>query len=112
MSISGNVTLKGPEQTVPFEEPWQAQALALAQSLQECGVVTAAQWSDALGAAIAAAQAAGDPDRGDTYYLHVLDALEQLVSEHDLLSYDVLERRKREWIAAYQRTPHGAPVEL
>jgi nitrile hydratase accessory protein len=96
----------------PFEEPWQAQALAIAQSLQDSGVITAAQWSQALGAAIARAQAAGDPDRGDTYYLHVLDALEHLLAENDLVSRDALQARKSEWEAAYRRTPHGQPVEL
>ncbi len=104
--------MKRHDTGVPFEEPWQAQALALAQSLQQTGVFTAAQWSDALGAAIARAQASGDPDRGDTYYLHVLDALEHLLAEHELLSPSALEHRKREWVAAYRRTPHGAPVEL
>jgi nitrile hydratase accessory protein len=95
-----------------FAEPWQAEALALAQSLQETGVITNAQWSQALGDAIKRAQAAGDPDRGDTYYLHVLDALEQLLMANDVLSGEMLEQRKSEWEAAYKRTPHGQPVEL
>lgn len=95
-----------------FAEPWQAEALALAQSLQETGVITNAQWSQALGDAIKRAQAAGDPDRGDTYYLHVLDALEQLLMANDVLSDEMLEQRKSEWEAAYKRTPHGQPVEL
>lgn len=96
----------------PFQEPWQAQALAIAQGLQESGVITPAQWSDALGAAIQRAQAAGDPDLGDTYYLHVLDALEHLLAEQDLVSRESLDQRKAEWEAAFRRTPHGQPVEL
>lgn len=35
----------------------------------------------ALGAAIKKAQAAGDPDRGETYHPHVLNALEQLLAD-------------------------------
>ena len=104
--------MKPPDSPAPFEEPWQAQALAIAQSLQDSGVITPAQWSQALGAAIERAQAAGDPDKGDTYYLHVLDALEHLLAECDLVSSESLERRKSEWVAAYERTPHGQPVEL
>jgi nitrile hydratase accessory protein len=104
--------LQRPDSPAPFEEPWQAQALAIAQSLQDAGVISPAQWSQALGAAIERAQAAGDPDRGDTYYLHVLDALEHLLAEHDLVSFDSLQVRKSEWEAAYRRTPHGQPVEL
>lgn len=95
-----------------FAEPWQAEALALAQSLQDTGVITNAQWSQALGDAIKRAQDAGDPDRGDTYYLHVLDALEHLLMANDVLSGEMLQQRKSEWEAAYKRTPHGQPVEL
>ena len=104
--------MKTPDLPSTFEEPWQAQALALAHSLQDGGVITAAQWSQALGDAIKRAQAAGDPDQGDTYYLHVLDALEHLVTAHDFLSPQMLEQRKSDWVDAYKRTPHGDPVEL
>lgn len=101
-----------PHDPPPFAEPWQAQALALAQSLQDSGAISASQWSEALGAAIRRARAAGDPDLGDTYYLHVLDALEHLLAEHGLVSAELLQRRRAEWEAAYRRTPHGQPVEL
>ncbi len=101
-----------PDDQAPFEEPWQAQALAIAQSLQESGVITPSEWSQALGSAIERAQAAGDPDRGDTYYLHVLDALEHLLTENNLVTADSLRTRRSEWEAAYRRTPHGQPVEL
>ena len=86
--------MKPPTSQEPFEEPWQAQALAMAMSLQESGVVTPQQWSEALGAAIERARIAGDPDRGDTYYLHVLDALEHLLAENDLVSGESLVERK------------------
>ena len=38
-----------------FAEPWEAQAFALAVSLQDRGVISAAEWAEALGAEIAAA---------------------------------------------------------
>ena len=38
-----------------FTEPWEAQAFALAVSLQDRGVFTATEWADALGAQIARA---------------------------------------------------------
>ena len=96
----------------PFEEPWQAQALATAMGLQEVGVVSAVEWSEALGAAIRRAQAAGDPDTGETYYLHVLDALETLLRDKGLLGDEELRARKKAWEEAYRRTPHGKPVHL
>ena len=55
-----------------FDEPWQAQAFALAVTLQDRGVISEAEWSQALGAEIAAA-----PDA--PYYDCWLAALERLV---------------------------------
>ena len=58
-----------------FCEPWQAQAFALANSLIDQGVFTADEWAQTLGDEIKRAQAAGDPDTGETYYNHWLAAL-------------------------------------
>ena len=95
-----------------FAAPWQAEALALAVALQRSGCFTAAEWAAALGAAIARAQAAGDPDDGSTYYDHVLDALEHLLVEKAITTPDRLAERRAAWRAAYARTPHGEPVRL
>jgi len=95
-----------------FAEPWQAQALGLSLALQRAGHFRAGEWAAALGAAIKAAQAAGDADDGSTYYLHVLAALESLVVEKRLSSRDLLAARKAAWTLAYNRTPHGEPVRL
>jgi nitrile hydratase accessory protein len=95
-----------------FAAPWEAEALALAAALQQAGCFTTVEWADALGAAIRRAQAAGDPDDGSTYYLHVLDALEHLVQEKQIAGADLLAARKAAWIEAYEHTPHGKPVEL
>ncbi len=97
---------------MPFRELWQAQALATALSLQEAGVITATEWSVALGAAIERARAGGDPDLGDTYYDHVLDALETLLREKDLIPAEELGARKAQWNEAYLTTPHGQPVTI
>ena len=71
---------QGPNFEDPvFSEPWEAQAFALVVALQDRGIFTAAEWADALGAEIRRAQAAGDPDTGDTYYGHWLAALERLL---------------------------------
>ena len=61
-----------------FHEPWQAQAFAMTLALYKRGLFAWPEWAAALGAEIKRAQAAGDPDRGDTYYHHWLAALEQL----------------------------------
>jgi nitrile hydratase accessory protein len=55
-----------PPDTV-FEEPWEAQAFAMTLALHQKGIFTWTEWARALATQIAAAQAAGDADLGDTY---------------------------------------------
>src|SRR5262249_62281598 len=57
-----------------FREPWEAQAFALAVALNERGVFTWSEWAATLGEETKRAQAAGDPDLGNTYYRHWLAA--------------------------------------
>jgi nitrile hydratase accessory protein len=64
-----------------FKEPWEAKAFAMTLALHERGVFTWPQWAAALSQQIAAAQAAGDADLGDTYYQHWLLTLESLVKK-------------------------------
>ena len=102
----------GDETGPVFREPWEAQAFALAVELSEAGVFTWAEWAETLGAEIKAAQAAGDPDLGDTYYRHWLAALERLVAEKGLLGAADLAARRDAWARAHRETPHGEPVTL
>ena len=95
-----------------FREPWEAQAFAMALALHDRGVFTWGEWAAALGAEIKRAQAAGDPDTGETYYLHWLSALERLVAEKGVSSGETLARTKHAWEHACERTPHGKPIEL
>lgn len=95
-----------------FREPWEVQALAVANGLITAGAFTALEWAETLGQEIRAAQGAGDPDDGSTYYLHVLAALERLAHEKNLADSPELLTRKQAWIEAYERTPHGQPVTL
>jgi nitrile hydratase accessory protein len=95
-----------------FHEPWQAQAFAMAVRLHEAGHFTWTEWAAALATQIKQAQAAGDPDLGDTYYLHWLAALEHLTCTKGLVSAEELARRKDAWAEAARTTPHGAPIEL
>lgn len=95
-----------------FREPWEAQAFAIVLTLHEGGLFTWGEWADALAQEIAAAQAAGDPDFGDTYYSHWLCALEKLVAIKGASSYKELTSYQRAWKYAAHRTPHGKPVDL
>jgi nitrile hydratase accessory protein len=95
-----------------FAEPWHADAFALVTALIEAGVISPAEWSDALAAAIHRAQAAGDPDLGDSYYEHWTAALADVCAAHGLISTGELAAGEQAWHDAYARTPHGQPVEL
>jgi nitrile hydratase accessory protein len=95
-----------------FAAPWQAQAFALALTLYDKGLFTWPEWAAALSSEISRAQAAGDPDTGETYYLHWLAALEKMVAAKRVTTPEVIARYHRAWDAAADRTPHGAPIEL
>ena len=95
-----------------FRESWEAHAFAMAVRLYEVGVFEWAEWTAALSSEIERAQAAGNPDLGDTYYLHWLNALERLAAEKNLVEVSELTMRKEAWRDAYLATPHGQPIEL
>jgi len=95
-----------------FREPWEAQAFAMALALHERGVFTWNEWAATLAAEIKRAQAAGDPDTGETYYSHWLNALEKLVAEKGVTTPETLHRYRDAWDHACDRTPHGQPIEL
>jgi nitrile hydratase accessory protein len=100
------------EQGPVFREPWEAQAFAMALALHQRGVFTWPEWAATLSDEIKRAQAAGDPDTGETYYRHWLAALERLVAEKGIASRETLGRYRDAWDRAADRTPHGKPIEL
>jgi nitrile hydratase accessory protein len=95
-----------------FREPWEAQAFAMTVALYRRGLFTWPEWAETLGAEIKRAQAAGDPDTGDTYYRHWLAALERLVAEKGIAEPADLARHRDAWRRAADRTPHGMPIAL
>ena len=95
-----------------FGAPWEAEAFALALALHERGFFTWTEWATTLGEEIKKAQAAGDPDTGDTYYHHWLATLERLVAAKGLTDAQALARTRDAWEHACARTPHGMPIAL
>ncbi|MCA8927550.1 MAG: nitrile hydratase accessory protein [Alphaproteobacteria bacterium] len=84
----------------------------MAVQLHARGLFTWPEWAAALADEIRRAQAAGDPDTGDTYYHHWLAALERLVAEKGATSAAELAARKDAWDRAAKATPHGRPILL
>lgn len=99
-----------PPQPV-FDEPWQAQALALADNLVQADHFTATAWAETLSQELRNAEHEGAPDNLDTYYSAVLSSLETL-TESAGISEETRTQRRTDWEAAYRRTPHGKPVTL
>ena len=95
-----------------FREPWEAQAFAMALALHARGLFTWPEWAATLAEEIKRAQAAGDPDTGETYYQHWLNALERMVAAKGVADAHTLARYREAWDHAAERTPHGMPIEL
>ena len=95
-----------------FRAPWEAHAFARAVSLHQRGLFTWPEWAATLADEIKRAQAAGDPDTGETYYHHWLNALERLVAEKRVADQATLTRYRDAWERAADATPHGEPIEL
>ena len=95
-----------------FRAAWEAQAFAMTLLLHERGVFTWPEGAATLAGEIKAAQAAGDPDLGDTYYQHWLNALERLVIAKGVASSETLHELEHAWEDAARATPHGQPIVL
>jgi nitrile hydratase accessory protein len=110
-SIADAVAACGlPESTgAAFAEPWQAQLFAITLAMHEAGHFGWPEWVGYLSQAIRDAQADGDPDLGDTYWLHWLTALEQLLRDKDLAGPLQLVAH-REAIRAYARVARSASL--
>ena len=95
-----------------FREPWEAQAFSMALALHQRGLFTWPEWAATLADEIKRAQAAGDPDTGETYYRYWLATLERLVAEKGIANMETLACYRDAWDRAADRTPHGKPITL
>lgn len=100
------------ESSPVFQAPWEAEAFAMVLALHEGGLFSWSEWASTLAGAISRAQQAGDPDLGDTYYLHWLNALELMILSKGVSEPEQLEQLGLAWQQAATNTPHGEPIEL
>ena len=104
--------LRSVDGAAVFDEAWQAEALAIADTLVQQGLFSATQWSDKLGATLREAESEGATDDQQTYYQCVLKALEALIAEHSDIDRQAMQGKRDAWEQAYLDTPHGQPVKL
>ena len=91
-----------------FDEPWQAEAFALAVQLHDQGLFSWPEWSQTLGEEIAKLAGRGE----ENYFLCWLNAVERLVEGKAVASKAELAGIADAWREAYRTTPHGKPVRL
>jgi nitrile hydratase accessory protein len=87
-----------------FNEPWEAEAFAMAVKLHESGAFTWAEWAEMLSSEI--------HSRDAPYYEHWLGALEKIVESKGLMSRPERLGRIDAWDRAAKATPHGRPIML
>ncbi len=95
-----------------FKDSWEAEAFAIGNLLVKSGFISASEWMSRMGNAIRAAQMRGDPDRGDTYYYHWMDALESLCLDRGLTSTELYIHNVHLWDRAIENTPHGVAISI
>jgi nitrile hydratase accessory protein len=95
-----------------FRDSWEAEAFAMGNILVKEERLSCRQWMDLMAAAIQRAQAAGDPDQGDTYYQHWCAALESFCFQMDWISPEAYQELVDLWALAIANTPHGVPLSL
>lgn len=100
------------EGTPTFAEGWEADVFVTVLAAIEAGTFTGAEWTAQLASTTAAAGAAGDPLDGTTAWALWLAALEELCRRTDTIPTALVDERQEAWRRAYERTPHGDPVEL
>lgn len=97
-----------------FKEPWEAQAFALTVQLNQRGIFEWKEWSEALGAEIAAAKARGEDDFGQGYFRYWLAALEKMLAEKGLTDAAALkalqDTTRREWPTGADHVAQRKPL--
>lgn len=91
--------------TPVFASPWEAQVFALVEGVIDAGLVTRADWTARLGAALAQAR-----PTGEGAYAVWLDVLEAVLVDAGVADGGLLARIRDAWLEAAERTPHGQPI--
>lgn len=97
---------------VPFAEPWQARAFALAVIASKQGCFSGSEWTHALGRELRLASGPDPTTAAASYFECWLSALQSLLLAKGAVGRGELRERRHAWEEAYRTTPHGMPVGL
>ena len=92
-----------------FQEPWEAETVALAGLLLKQGLFTREEWRQAL--AFQSLVANDDRERHAPYASWV-SAIESLMAAHGGVTAEALADMRDTWKQAVDATPHGEPIVL
>ena len=95
---------------MPFTAPWQAQVFALVESLRNAGVLDAGEWSQALGARLAALPE--DCREPDAIWGCWVAALEDRLIGRGIAGPLQLTSLRQSWAIAAEKTLHGDAISL
>jgi len=90
-----------------FAEPWQAQVFALTVKLNERGIFSWSEWSEALGKELI-----GAAQDGSDYYERWLLALDELLVRKNVATSAQIQELTAAWQRAAEAKPHGSPILL
>lgn len=81
-------------------------------ALHQRGLFSWPEWAEALAERIRSQPAGGQEDAHAAYYRQWLSALEDLMTRKGASSSADIDRYRKAWRLAAERTPHGQAVEL
>lgn len=95
-----------------FDEPWQLTAFGIVVMLHRNGHFEWHEWVHYLSTEIARGNIYGASDINGIYYRQWLAALEKIVADKGLTSFEDLVARKEEWRHADEHRDFGQPLVL
>lgn len=95
-----------------FAEPWQLTAFGIVVALHQNGYFQWREWVNYLSAEIALGKDYGFTDHNTIYYHQWLAALEKLVTDKGLSSFEEMVVRKEQWRLADEHRGFGEPLTL
>lgn len=100
------------EQGPLFAEPWQLTAFGIVLSLHQNGAFEWREWVNYLSTEITSGKDYGVSDHNSIYYHQWLAALEKLVTDKNLSTFEEMMVRKEQWRHADEHRGFGEPLSL